>query len=388
MTRWLPVGASKPASPIELELVAPAEAWPHRDGPAAGTGRTRVPLAIDRRAAWATTLPEGPRVSELRAIGGRVLALREPDPLGRQTLELLDDKGQHLRTIVGLAGDWAIDPRGVLLGRTIDRELAAWTLDQPERPPAFVSARFDARELIATRVLGDRLLVITRQPRTLQRQPDLLIDMLRIPDHAQVSRWRSLKIERLAERIAELCDRAVLGFDAAGPLLASEGELAWFDWQLGLRARVDCPLRVIALAPRSDARTWLLAERAGKPELWKIGPGVCERVIALEPALTDANAILVAPDDAAVLVSSTRIACFDERGEPRWTFARRGRATGIVDPRGTTLVGHDAKLIAVDSTGKFSPVWTAPGDVAELGPIAAASGMVWVGAGSRLFALA
>jgi hypothetical protein len=393
---WTAIGEPKleEPTPAELSLLAPTEAWPHVVGGVAGNGRAALSLGYARTTRFVCELPEGPPVLRLLALGDRVLAIRGPDPERRQRVELIDGDGQHVRTIEGLHGDWALDVRAaMLLGRTPDAELGAWSLTDPERPPILVFNRLNGRELDALRFCDETLVIVTHQAKLLGGPPpDVLVDVVRIPSYDDVSRWRSLRSRtRVAERIAEGLDRVVLGFDPAGLMLASSDELWWADWYLRERGRLDPGPSVLPLqaAPRGDGSSWLLTEREGRTELWHIAVGVCDRAFVLDPALVD-GVLLIGPDDAVVISSSSQIACIAADGPLRWSFPRFGAATGLIDPGGVALYSDRGMLISTDPLGARASVWTAPegvGRVDRLGPLAATATRMWVGAGQRVFGL-
>jgi hypothetical protein len=228
----------------------------------------------------------------------------------------------------------------------------------------------------------------------------VLVDVVRIPSYDDVSRWRSLRSRvRVAERIAEGLDRVVLGFDPAGLVLASSEELSsrpggraelwWGDWYLRERNRLEPGPSVLPLqvAPRGDGSSWALLEREGRTELWHLAVGVCIAAFTLDPALVD-GVLLIAPDDAVVISSSSQIACIDAEGALRWSFPRFGAATGLIDAHGVALSSDHGLLIATDPLGARATVWTAPEGVTRLGPLAATAERMWVGAGRFVFGLA
>jgi len=383
-------------TPAELPLHAPTTAWPHTVGGVAGNGRAALWLGYARTTRWTCELPEGPPVVGLLAIGERSLAIRAPGDRLVQHVELIDGDGRHQRTITGRIGDWAIDvERSMLLGATEHSELAAWSLDDPSRPPILVLGRLDGRELDSVRLLDQTLVVVTHQVKQLRGPPpDVIVDVVHIPHYDDVSRWRSLRSQVLvAERIAEGLDRVVLGFDPAGPILAGPEQLWWGNWYLRERGRIDpgpgsSPLQLVPrqLAPRGDGSGWLLTGREDRTELWHVAVGRCHGAFVLDPALSD-GALLIAPDDAAVIVSSSQVACFDESGALRWSFPRSGAATGLIDPNGVALYSDRGSLIAGDAQGARATVWTAPDGVDRLGPLAATATRMWVASGRRVFGL-
>jgi hypothetical protein len=391
---WEPIGEPKleQPTPAELCLLAPSDAWPHVTGGVAGNGRAALGLGYARTTRFVCELPEGPPVLRLLAIDDGVLAIRAPDPERRQRVELIDGDGKHIHTIEGLHGDWALDVRAsMLLGRTPDAELGAWSLIEPERRPILVFNRLNGRELDALRFCDDTLVAITRPTKMLGGPPpDVLVDVVRIESYEDVSRWRSLRSRvRVAERIAEGLDRVVLGFDPAGLVLASSEELWWGDWYLRERNRLDPGPAVLPLqvAPRGDGSSWALLEREGRTELWHLAVGVCISAFELDPALVD-GVLLIGPDDAVVISSSSQVASIDANGALRWSFPRFGAATGLIDPHGVALYSDRSMLIATDPLGARTTVWTAPEGVTRLGPLAATATHMWVGAGRFVFGLA
>lgn len=404
MSIWEEIGEPKldEPTPAELSLLAPTDAWPHATGGIAGNGRAALGLGFARTTRFACELPEGPPVLRLLAIDDGVLAIRAPDSERRQRVELIDGDGKHLQTIEGLHGDWALDVRAsMLLGRTLDAELGAWSLTEPEQRPILVFNRLNGRELDTLRFCDDMLVAVTRPVKVLGGPPpDVLVDVVRIPSYDDVSRWRSLRSRvRVAERIAEGLDRVVLGFDPAGLVLASSEELSsrpggraelwWGDWYLRERNRLEPGPSVLPLqvAPRGDGSSWALLEREGRTELWHLAVGVCIAAFTLDPALVD-GVLLIAPDDAVVISSSSQIACIDAEGALRWSFPRFGAATGLIDAHGVALSSDHGLLIATDPLGARATVWTAPEGVTRLGPLAATAERMWVGAGRFVFGLA
>lgn len=396
MSVWQTIGEPKlgEPTPAELSLLAPTDAWPHVTGGIAGNGRAALALGYGRTTRFACELPDGPPVLRLLAIGDRVLAIRAPDGERRQCVELIDPDGKHQRTIEGLHGDWALDVRAaMLLGRTPEAELAAWSLFEPERRPILVFNRVNGRELDALRFCDDTLVIVTRPEQRLGGPPpDVLVDVLRIPDYDDVSRWRSLRSRtRVAERIAEGLDRVVLGFDPAGLVLASGEQLWWGDWYLRERNRLEPGADVLPLqvAPRGDGSSWALLEREDRTELWHLAVGVCIGVFVLDPALVD-GALLIGPDESVVIASSSAVACIDAEGALRWSFPRFGAATGLIDPHGVALYSDRNTLISTDPLGDRATVWTAPAGlgVKRLGPLAATATRMWVGSGRWVFGLA
>ena len=378
-------------TPAELPLHAPEAAWPHSGGGIAGNGRAAALLGYARTTRWVCELPKGPPVMRLLAINDRVLAIRAPDRRLNQQVELIDGDGQHLRTITGRIGDWAIDSRySMLLGSTTEAELAAWSLDEPEHKPIFVFRRIAGRELDALRLIDDTLVIVTHQLKRLGGPPpDVLIDIVEVPHYDDVSRWRSLRSRtRVAERITEGINRVVLGFDPGGVILAKPDEVCWTDWTLRDRGRLDPGPSLLPLrsAPRGDGSTWLLTEHEDQTELWQLAVGRCERSVAVDPALVDACP-LVGPDDGIVLASSQMIASIDANGARRWSFPRSGAATGLIDPQGVALYSDAGRLISTDPAGARATVWTAPAKVTRLGPLAATRERLWVGGGRLVFGL-
>jgi hypothetical protein len=378
---WEAIGEPKLEVPMPTELSS-----------LAGDGRVRLALGSARTLRFACELPEGPPVLRLLAHGDRVLAIRVPDAERRQQVELIDADGQHLRTIPGLHGDWALDGRcAMLLGRTQEAEFAAWSLDEPERLPILVFNRLNGRELDVVRFVDAALVAVTRQAKVLGGPPpDVLVDVLQISGYDDVSRWRSLRSRaRVAERICEGIERVILGFDPAGLILAHERELWWGDWYLRERARLDPGPDVLPLliAARGDGSSWMLTEREGRTELWHIAVGRCEQAFVISEQLVDARALLVAPDDAAVIVGSSEVACFDAGGALRWTFPRFGAATGLIDAHGVALYSDAGALICTDPAGGRATVWVAPGSIGRIGPLAATGSRLWAGAGRVVFGL-
>jgi hypothetical protein len=393
LVSWEPIGEPKlgEPTPAELSLLAPTDAWPHALGGIAGNGRAALSLGQARTTRFVCELPEGPPVLRLLALGDRVLAIRAPDLERHQRVELIDGDGQHLRTIEGLHGDWALDVRSaMLLGRTADGELGAWSLADPERRPILVFNRVNGRELAALRFCDETLVIVTHERMRLRGPPpDTLVDVVRIAGYDDVSQWRSLRSRtRVAERIAEDLDRVVLGFDPAGVVLASSQALWWGDWYLRERSRLNPgPLVVpLQLAPRGDGSSWLLTEREGRTELWHIAVGVCIAAFVLDPALVD-GALAIAPDDSVVIASSSQVACLDADGLLRWSFPRVGAAMGLIDPSGVALYSDHNMLISTDLLGTRATVWTAPEGVTRLGSLAATALRMWVAAGQRVFGL-
>jgi hypothetical protein len=385
---WEAIGEPK------LEVAMPTEL-----SSLASEGLVTLGLGSARTLRFTCELPEGPPVVRLLAYGDRVLAIRAPDPERRQQVELIDAEGAHLRTITGLHGDWSLDERGaMLLGRTQEAELAAWSLDEPQRLPILVFSRLNGRELDMLRFLGGRhdgvegtLVAVTRQAKALGGPPpDVLVDVLQISGYEDVSRWRSLRSRtRVAERICEGINRVIVGFDPAGLILAHERELWWGDWYLRERARLDPGPDVLPLliAARGDGSSWMLTEREGRTELWHIAVGRCEQALVISEQLVDARALLVAPDDAAVIVGSSEVACLDADGALRWTFARAGAATGLIDTSGVALYSDGGALICTDPVGGRATVWVAPGSIGRIGPLAATGSRLWAGAGRFVFGL-
>lgn len=392
---WEMIGEPK------LEVAMPAEL-----SSIAAEGLVALELGSARALRFACELPEGPPVVRLLGYGDRVLAIRAPDAERRQQVELIDGEGAHLRTITGLHGDWALDERcAMLLGRTQEAELAAWSLDDPERLPILVFNRLNGRELDILRLLDAKrdwldarndavkttLIAVTRQAKSLGGPPpDVLVDVLQISGYEDVSRWRSLRSRTLvAEQICEGIDRVILGFDPAGLILAHERELWWGDWYLRERARLDPGLDVLPLliAARGDGSSWMLAERAGRTELWHIAVGRCEQAFVISELLVDARALLVTPNDAAVIVGSSEVACLDADGALRWTFPRVGAATGLIDTSGVTLYSDGGALICTDLAGGRATVWMAPSSIGRIGPLAASGSRLWAGAGRFVFGL-
>jgi hypothetical protein len=381
LVTWEPIGEPKLEVPMPTEGAVPL-----------GDGRSELALGEARTLRFTCELPEGPPVLRLLAHGDRVLAIRVPDAVRRQQVEVIDADGQHLRTIMGLQGDWALDvPRAMLLGRTVDAELAAWSLDEPEREPILVLNRLSERELDVLRFVDSALITVTRPIKTLRGPPpDVLVDALSIANYADVSRWRTLRsCTRVAEVICERIDRVVLGFDPAGLILAHEREVWWCDWYLRARARLDPGPAVLPLliASRGDGSSWMLTEREGRTELWHIAVGRCEQAFVISEQLVDARVLLVAPDDAAVLVGSSEVACIDAEGVLRWTFPRFGAATGLIDARGVAVYSDAGALICTDPAGGRATVWVAPSSIGRLGPLAASASSLWVGAGRFVFGL-
>jgi hypothetical protein len=330
-------------------------------------------------------------VVRLLPYGDRVIAIRAPDAVRRQNVEVIDADGKHVRTIAGRHGDWVIDARyDMLLGRTIDSELAAWSLAEPERPPILVFNRINGRELDALRMFDGTLVAVTRPIKVLKGPPpDVLVDVLSISNYADVSEFRSLRSRTpVAECICEGIDRVVLGFDPAGLILAHERELWWSDWYLRERARFDPGPEVLCLqiAARQDGSCWMLTEREGRTELWQLVVGRCVQAFVLSENLIDAR-LLVAPDDSAVLVGSSEVACFDDEGSLRWTFPRVGAAMGLIDPHAVALYSDGGALICTDMHGSRATVWTAPGSIVRIGPLGGTASRLWVGAGQLVFGL-
>jgi hypothetical protein len=378
---WEAIGEPKLEVPMPTEVAMPV-----------GDGRSELALGDARTLRFTCELPEGPPVLRLLTRGDGVLAIRAPDEVRRQRVEVIDANGRHLRTITGLQGDWALDvPHAMLLGRTVDAELAAWSLDEPEREPILVLNRLSERELDVLRFVDGALLVVTRPIKTLRGPPpDVLVDMLKITDYADVSRWRTLRsCTRVAEVICSGIDRVILGFDPAGLILAHERELWWCDWYLRGRAQLDPGPAVLPLliASRGDGSSWMLTEREGRTELWHIAVGRCEQAFVISQQLVDAQALLVTPNDAAVLVGSSEVACFDAEGALRWTFSRFGAATGLIDARGVALYSDGGALICTNPDGSRSTVWMAPMSIGRLGPLAASASTLWVGTGRFVFGL-
>jgi hypothetical protein len=393
LVSWESIGEPKlgEPTPAELGLAAPTDAWPHTVGGIAGNGRAALGLGDGRTTRFVCELPEGPPVLRLLAFDEGVLAIRAPDLERRQRVELIDGDGRHLGTIEGLHGDWALDVRNaMLLGRTPDAELGAWSLTEPEHRPILVFNRVNGRELAALRFCEETLVIVTHQARRLGGPPpDALVDVVRIAGYDDVSRWRSLRSRtRVAERIAEGLDRVVLGFDPAGVILASSQALWWGDWYLRERGRLDPGPSVLPLqvAPRGDGSSWLLTEREGRTELWHIAVGACIQAFVLDPALVDGS-LLIGPDESVAIASSSQIACLDADGHLRWSFPRSGAATGLIDPGGVALYSDRNMLISTDSLGTRATVWTAPDAVTRLGPLAATATRMWVGTGRYVFGL-
>jgi hypothetical protein len=381
LVSWEAIGEPKLAVPMPTELPS-----------ITGDGRVAQGLGSARTSGVVCELPEGPPVLRLLAHGEGVLAIRAPDGERRQQVELLDADGQHLRTITGLYGDWALDDRhAMLLGRTLEGEFAAWSLAEPERLPILVFNRINGRELDVLRFVGDALVAVTRPTKRLGGPPpDVLVDVLQVAGYDDVSRWRSLRSRtRVAERIYEDIDRVVLGFDPAGLILAHERELWWGDWYLRERARLDPGPEVLPLliAARGDGSSWMLTEREGRAELWQIAVGRCEQAFVISERLIDARALLVGPDDAAVIVGSSEVVCFAADGVLRWAFPRFGAATGLIDAHGVALYSDAGALICTDPAGSRATVWMAPGSIGRIGPLIAAGSRLWVGAGRFVFGL-
>ena len=354
--------------------------------------RAAIPLGYARTTAFTCELPEGPPVLRLLTLGERVLAVRAPDARRRQSVELIDAEGRWRRTIAGLHGDWAVDARhAMLLGRSPDAELCAWSLDEPERRAILVFNRLNGRELDTLRFVDDSFVALTRPTQRLGGPPsDVLVDVVRVPSYEDVSRWRSLRSRiRVAERIAEGIDRVVLGFDPAGLILVHERELWWGDWTLAERARLELgpELLPLQIAPRSDGSSWMLVEREGRTELWQVVVGRCVEAFVISDKLVDAGPLLVAPDDAVVLVGSSEVASFDADGQPRWSFARSGAATGLIDEQGVALYSDGGALISTGPGGGRATVWLAPEGITRLGPLAATPSGLRVGAGRSVFGL-
>lgn len=378
MTRWLAIGEPK------LEHLAPRVLEPQR---------TQLDLRQARRTLAAIELPEGRPLARLLPVGEGLLVVREPDPLGVVELLLLDASLVTLAELEGLRADWAVDEaRGVLLGRTLEGSLAAWTLADLASPPVALSARFEGRELDALRIVEDLVVSATRKPRLLGAEPlDVVLDVHHIGDYQTRTRFASLKhARRIAERSTSGCSRVLVELDLSGIVVASEGELSWFDWTLRARAELAHEAEVVQLARRGDGRCWAQVDLDGQPELWLLSTGVIEQRIALDPDIAwprarERGSLLVAPDGAAVLIASKRVACLDA-GALRWVYERRGRACGVIDEQGTTVVGHDRGLVAFAGSGEAAAVWT---DESERGIEAIACGptRVWVGAGRWIRAL-
>jgi hypothetical protein len=378
---WEPIGEPKLEVPMPTEAASPID-----------EGRSELALAEARTTRFGCELPEGPPVVRLLVRGDHVLAIRAPDEVRRQRVEVIDAHGQHLRTIEGLHGDWALDvPHAMLLGRTVDAELAAWSLDEPEREPILVLNRLSERELDVLRFVDGALITVTRPIKTLRGPPpDVLVDVLSIANYDDVSRWGTLRsCTRVAEVIDHGIDRVIVDFDPAGLILAHERELCWFDWYLRARARLDPGPAVLPLliTSRGDGSSWMLTEREGRTELWHIAVGRCEQAFVISDQLVDARALLVAPNDAAVLVGSNEVACFDAEGALLWTFPRLGAATGLIDARGVVLYSDAGALICTDPAGARATVWSAPSSIARLGPLAASASRLWVAAGRSVFGL-
>jgi hypothetical protein len=382
---WEPIGEPK------LEIPTPTDLpWQ------SARGHVALPLHEPRTTRCVCELPEGPPVVRLLAHGERVLAIRAPDQERRQHVEVIEADGEHSRTIVGLHGDWAIDERHpMLLGRTPEAELAAWSLAEPELPPILVFNRLNQRELDAVRIVDATSVIVTRPIQVLKGPPpDVLVDVLHIDHYDDVSQWRSLRSRtRVAEGICEGIDRVVLGFDPAGLILAHERELWWGDWYLRERARLDPGPAVLPLqlGARRDGSTWMLTEREGRTELWQLVVGRVEQAWVISDKLVDAQALLVAPDDAAVLVGSSEVACFDGEGRLRWTSPRSGAAVGLIDPQGVALYSDGGTLVCSESlagpAGERATVWTAPSGIGRLGPLSGSASRIWVGAGRIVFGL-
>ncbi|PRP98101.1 hypothetical protein ENSA5_30860 [Enhygromyxa salina] len=390
---WREIGEARLDEPVPdaLTLRAPSEAWPHVSGGAAGNGRVALELGYTRGLLWTCELPEGPPVLELLALGDRVLALRTPARDRRQRVELIDGEGRHVRTIEGLCGDWAIDvPREMLVGRTTDAELGAWSLRDPQARPILVFNRLGGREVDALRFVDDLLIALTHEPRTLGGPPsDVMIDVVRIPSYGDLSRWRTLRgVTRVAERITDQIDRAVIGLDPAGVILATEHELWWGDWRLRQRGRRTLEAATVPLrsCPRDDGSGWLLAEHEGRTQLWQVVVGKRIAAHLLDAGLADAE-LLVGPDDGVVVPGSTQVASFDPEGAERWSVAREGDPTGLIDEHGIALFSDAGSLISMDSDGARATVWIAPESIARLGPLAATNERLWVGADRLVFGL-
>lgn len=395
MTIWQAIAEPKldEPTPAELSLLAPSDAWPHALGGVAGNGRAALGLGSARTTRFVCELPEGPPVLRLLALGERVLAIRAPDPMRGQRVELIDGDGKHERSIDGLHGDWALDVRAsMLLGRTPDGELGGWSLSEPERRPILVFNRLNGRELDALRFCDDVLVAVTRPEQRLDGPPpDVLVDVIRIANYDDVSRWRSLRSRvRVAERIAEGLDRVLLGFDPAGLVLASGEQFWWADWYLRERRRLEPGASVLPLqvAPRGDGSSWALVAREGRTELWHMAIGVCIAAFVLDASLVD-GVLLIGPDDAVVIVSSSSVACIDAEGALRWSSPRSGAAAGLIDSRGVALYSDRNELIATDPQGARASVWTAPAGLAvkRLGALAATATRMWVGSGRFVFGL-
>jgi hypothetical protein len=219
--------------------------------------------------------------------------------------------------------------------------------------------------------------------------PSLLAATIEIASWDEVSPFGTLRsATEIAITVAHDTTHAAMGIEPAGPILATDDHIVWMDWSLEPRAELAIAGHPLVVTPRSDGRAWMLALRDGEPELRVLAPGSCELTLPVHVAFIDAERLLVAPDDAVIVVAPSRIQCFDAQGTFRWKFARDGAARALVDADGTVLFTHGATVIAADPSGQCHPVWTAPTGTARLGALTLAGDELLVSAGPDVFALA
>ena len=378
-------------APAPSRVLDPADAGSHARASAAGNGRVPDTLARTRRVAWSSTGSDLPPVIDLLAHGEHVVVVREPMHDLLQGVDVLDHEGQSRQTIVGRRSPWVVDPRGsMLLGSSRTGHPTAWSLVEANASPIIWSTRFGQRELRDVRLLGDRLIATGVHPRGIDGSPaSVLVATIGIASWDDVSPLGTLRSTTLiAESVADSTAHAVLGIHPAGPILATDDHIAWTDWSLEVRADLEISGHPLVVTPRSDGRAWMLALRDGEPELRVLSPGACELALPVHHAFIDAERLLVALDDAVIVVAPSRIQCFDASGSFRWKFARDGAARALVDANGTTLFTHGGSVIAADSSGQCQPVWTAPPGTARLGALAVAGDELLVSAGPDVLALA
>lgn len=378
-------------APAPSVSFTPTDAGLHARVSAAGNGRVPGTIGQARRLAWSSAGTDLARVSDVLAHGDHVVVVRDADRDLLQRVDVLDHQGRVRQTIVGRRGPWVVDARGPkILGSSRTGHPTAWSLADPDASPIMWSTRFGERELRDLRMLDARLVATGLQPRRIDGvPPSVLVATIEIASWDDVSPFRTLRSATgLAECIADSTAHAVLGIEPAGPILATDEHIAWMDWSLELRAELELPGHPIVVTPRSDGRAWMLALRDGEPELRVLSPGACELAIPVHHAFIDAERLLVAPDDAVIVVSPSRIQCFDAHGGFRWKFARDGAARALVDANGSTLFTHGGSVIAADPSGQCQPVWTAPPGTARLGALTLVDDELLVSAGSDVLALA
>lgn len=381
--------------PFELvDTVHPIPRFSALD-PAPSSTRTRY---VSRRLGGAYALerrverPERSPVASIIASGAHFAIVRERSVEAHQEVDVFDAAWSFVRTCQGLAGDWAIDPRGpVVVGTSREGVPTAWPLQEPAARTFVLRGRLARRVLRAVCCGGDMLFLVAFEPRRLGGpSPNIVVSVVRVPSYERISDFGSLRgTECLAEGMRTVQEGWRISIGTEGILLADDDALWWTDWHLSPVAhRPLRGVRCVALSAAGPRGHMMLAEGSEGAELWFLARGQCRARVRVSTALLAGFAPPVCtPDGGVVLVTDSRIEGFDAEGRPSFRFGRRGPACALVDAQGTTIFTHERRVVAVRSDGTPFDVWTGP-EGAVLGPLAAFSDRLVVGDGSGLFVLA